>query len=109
LRRQTAARYSQGIWVKKLALPRPRPEAPETLLEVLDRIREDPSFPALAASELATEFQDHKSYSGFKARCEEAYLGELPVERLLSAYKQAMGPRAKNPGAIFMVVVSRNK
>jgi hypothetical protein len=45
------------------------------LLEVLDRIREDPSFPALAASELATEFQDHKSYSGFKARCEEVYLG----------------------------------
>jgi hypothetical protein len=94
---------------KKLAPPPRRPEAPRTLPEVLGRIREDPSFPALAADWLAKEFHDAKSYGGFKARCEEAWHGELSVDRLLSAYKQAMGPRAKNPGAIFMVAVRRNE
>ena len=88
-----------------MALSRPRPEAPKTLLEVLDRIHEDPSFPALAASELATEFQDHKSYSGFKSRCEAAWRGKLSLDQLVSAYQQAIGPRAKNPGAIFMVAL----
>jgi hypothetical protein len=102
LRRHTAARYSQGIWVKKLALPRPRPEAPKTLLKVLGRIREDPSFPALAADWLCHTFGDQKSYSGHKARCEEAWRGELPVDRLVLAYAQATGPKAKNRGAIFM-------
>jgi hypothetical protein len=87
---------------KKLVPPRPRPEAPRTLPEVLTRIREDPSFPALAADWLASALGDRKSYSGFKARCEEAWRGELPVDRLLSAYAQAMGPRAKHPAALFM-------
>jgi hypothetical protein len=105
LRRQTAARYSQGIWIKKLALPRPRPEAPRTLPEVLGRIREDPSYPARAADWLCTALNDRKSYSGFKSRCEAAWRGELNPDQLVSAYQQAIGPRAKNPGAIFMVAV----
>ncbi|HMB03273.1 MAG TPA: hypothetical protein VKP69_05970, partial [Isosphaeraceae bacterium] len=87
---------------KKLVPPRPRPEAPQTLPELLANIRADPSFPSLAADWLASSLQDRKSYSGFKARCEEAWRGELPVPRLLSAYEQATGPRAKNPGALFM-------
>jgi hypothetical protein len=94
---------------KKLAPPRPRPEAPRTLPEVLVRIREDPSFPALAADWLAKTFNDHKSYAGYKARCEEAWRGELEPRRLVAAYEQALGPRAKNPGAIFMVAVRRNE
>ena len=49
----------------KLAPPRPRPEAPKTLPELLGRIREDPSYPALAASGLAAALQDPKSYSGY--------------------------------------------
>jgi hypothetical protein len=86
---------------KKLApLPR-RPEAPRTLPEVLGRIREDPSFPALAADWLSSALQDRKSYSGFKARCEEAWRGELPVERLVAAYEQAMGPKVRNRGALW--------
>ena len=93
---------------KKLAPPRPRPEAPRTLPEVLGRIREDPSFPALAADWLASALQDRKSYSGFKARCEEAWRGELPVPRLVEAYEQATGPKARNRGAIFMVAVRRD-
>jgi hypothetical protein len=47
-------------------------------------------------------FDDHKSYNGFKARCEEAWRGELPVPLLMSAFEQATGPKARNRGALFM-------
>jgi hypothetical protein len=94
---------------KKLAPPPRRPEAPRTLPEVLGRIREDPSFPALAADWLSSALEDRKSYSGFKARCEEAWRGELHPARLVSAYEQAMGPKARNRGAIFMVAVRQKE
>jgi hypothetical protein len=93
----------------KLAPPRPKPAAPQTLPELLGRIREDPTFPALAADWLAKTLGDPKSYSGFKARCEEAWRGELSVSRLVSAYEQAMGPRAKHPAALFMHAVRQNE
>ena len=94
---------------KKLAPLRPCPEAPRTLPEVLSRIREDPSYPALAASGLAAAFQDPKSYSGYLRRCEEAWRGELNPDRLLSAYEQAMSPKARNRGAIFMYAMNRRR
>jgi hypothetical protein len=84
---------------------RPRPETPRTLSEVLGRIREDPSFPAMAADWLSLAFGDRKSYSGFLARCAEAWRGELPVPLLMSAFEQATGPKAKNRGAVFMYAV----
>ena len=64
--------------------------------------------PPAVADWLASVFKDRKSYSGFKARCEEAWWGGCRV-RLLSANEQAMGPRAKNPGAIFMVAVRQKE
>ena len=94
---------------KKLAPLRPCPEAPQNLPELLGRIREDPSYPALAASGLAAALQDQKSYSGYLRRCEEAWRGELNPDRLLSAYEQAMGPKARNRGAIFMVAVRQKE
>ena len=94
---------------KKLAPLRPRPEALRTLPEVLTRIREDPSFPSLAADWLASSLQDRKSYSGFKARCEEAWRGELPVSRLMSAFEQATGPKVRNRGALFMHAVRQKE
>ena len=93
----------------KLAPPRPQPEAPKTLPELLGRIRENPSYPALAASGLAAALQDQKSYSGYLRRCEEAWRGELNPDQLLSAYEQAMGPKARNRGAIFMVAVRQKE
>jgi hypothetical protein len=93
----------------KLAPPRPRPEAPTTLPELLGRIREDPSYPTLAAAGLAAALQDQKSYSGYLRRCEEAWRGELNPDRLLAAYEQAMGPKARNRGAIFMVAVRQKE
>jgi hypothetical protein len=65
-----------------------------------------PSFPALAADWLASALGDRKSCSGFKARC-EAWRGELPVGRLLSAYEQALGPKARNRGALFQSVLKQ--
>src|SRR5512135_3669290 len=94
---------------KKLVPPRPRPAAPRTLPEVLGRIREDPSFPELAADWLSSALQDRKSYIGFKARCEEAWRGDLEPQRLVAAYEQATGPKARNRGAIFMVAVKRRE
>jgi hypothetical protein len=94
---------------KKLAPPPRRPEAPRSVRETLERIREDPSFPALAADWLCRTLGDPKSYAGYKARCEEAWRGELPVDRLVSAYEQATGPKAKNPGALFMVAVRQKE
>jgi hypothetical protein len=93
----------------KLALPRPHLDAPKTLPELLGRIRDDPSYPVLAASGLAVAFQDQKSYSAYFRRCEEAWRGELNPDRLLSAYEQAMGPKARNRGAIFMVAVRQKE
>ena len=94
---------------KKLAPLRPCPEAPRTLARVVGEDREDPSYPALAASGLAAALQDQKSYSGYLRRCEEAWRGELNPDRLLSAYEQAMGPKARNRGAIFMVAVRQKE
>jgi hypothetical protein len=94
---------------KKLAPPPRRPEAPKTLPDLLANIRADPAFPARAADWLASALQDRKSYSGFKARCEEAWRGELNPARLVSAYDQAMGPKARNRGAIFMVAVRQKE
>ena len=93
----------------KLAPLRPQPEAPQTLPELLGRIRQDPSYPALAASGLAAALQDQKSYAGYLRRCEEAWRGELNPDRLLSAYKQATGPKARNRGAIFMIAVRQKE
>jgi hypothetical protein len=94
---------------KKLVPPRPRPEAPKTVRDLLSRIRESPDYPAAAATALARALSDHKSYSGFKARCEEAWRGELPVEQLLLAFEQATGPKARNPGAIFIYAMNRQR
>ena len=78
---------------------------PRTLSEVLGRIRENPSFPAMAADWLSSAFGDRKSYSGFLARCAEAWFGELRVAQLVSVHDQAMGSKAKNRGAVFMYAV----
>jgi hypothetical protein len=77
--------------------------------ELLGRIREDPSYPVLAASGLAAGLRDQKSYSGYLRRCEEAWRGELEPRRLVVAYEQATGPKARNPGAIFMVAVRQKE
>jgi hypothetical protein len=93
----------------KLAPPRPRPAAPRTLPEAIERIREDPSHPGLVAAWLARDLGDPKSYNGFLARCREAWQGLIPVPVLENAYHQATGPKVRNPGAIFQVACQRRE
>jgi Helix-turn-helix domain len=90
--------------LRRLTPPRPRPEIPQTLPELLGRIRESPDYPAAAAQALCQALGDAKSYAGFKARCDAAYLGELCPTQLVSAFEQAMGPKVRNPGAVFQYV-----
>jgi hypothetical protein len=93
----------------KLAPPRPKPKAPQSLPELLANIRTDPSYPAAAAQALCQALGDAKSYAGFKARCDAAYLGELEPRRLVSAYEQALGPKARNRGALFQSVLKQRE
>jgi hypothetical protein len=92
---------------KLLTPPRPRPTPPATLPELLSRVTEDPAFVPMAAHALADEFGDQKSVAGFKARLEEAWRGERPAEALVDAFRQASGPKARNPGAVFMHALRR--
>lgn len=85
-----------------LVPPREKIPAPATLPDLLARIQEDPAFVPLAAQALSLEFRDAKSFSGFKVRLEEAWRGEISVEALTSAYRQAASGKARNPGAVFM-------
>jgi hypothetical protein len=94
---------------KKLAPPPRRPEAPRSVRETLERIREDPSYPALAASGLASLWSDQRSFARYLARLEDAWRGDIPVARLIAAFDQAQGPRAKNPGAIFNHCLSHQR
>jgi hypothetical protein len=89
--------------------PRPKSEAPTTLPGILARIREDPSYPGLAAAWLARDLGDTKSCNGFLARCREAWHGLIPVLVLQDAYRQATGRKVRNPGAIFQVACQRRE
>jgi hypothetical protein len=93
----------------KLKPPAPRPLAPRSLPELLSRIRESPDYPAAAAQALCQALGDAKSYAGFKARCDAAYLGELEPRWLVSAYEQALGPKARNRGALFQSVLKQRE
>jgi hypothetical protein len=94
---------------RRLTPPRPRPVEPRSTSELLVNIRADPSYPAKAATLLAQEFQDQKSWDGFKARCDAAYLGQISPAQLVAAYHQALGPKARNRGAVFNHCLSHRR
>ena len=88
---------------RRLTPPRPRPEEPQTLPELLASIREDPSYPALAADWLCTALKDRKSYSGFKARCEEAWRGESAGGAAAVGIRAGDGPEGQERGCDLYV------
>jgi hypothetical protein len=63
----------------------------------------------MAAQALCRALGDAKSYAGFKARCDAAFRGELEPRRLVSAYEQALGPKARNRGALFQSVLKQRE
>lgn len=76
--------------------PKAPPPPTANTAELLDRLGDDPTYLPMAANALAMEFGDHKSWGGFLVA-----LKGHPPDRLIDAYRQAMGPKAKNRGAIF--------
>lgn len=92
---------------RRLRPPRAPATAPSSTAELLGRLGEDPSFAALAAQRLSEEFGDARSWDGYHALCARAWRGEVPASVLVSAYREACGPRARNRGAILQHAVRR--
>ena len=76
---------------------------PASTAELLGRIRERPAFVPMAAEALARDFDDSKSWKGLHALCRMAFEGVLEPEALQHGYARALGPKARNPGAIFTI------
>lgn len=110
--REIVARTNDPILAKELfARSRPRPEPglpPATTEEMIARLHEDPSYVSRLAENLAQDFDDRKSWNGFYRAVERAWQGEIPLDRLADAYKQAMGPKSRNRGAVFMTAMKRD-
>lgn len=76
------------------------PESPVgSLLEAL--AAGDPNAPMALASRLAREFSDPGSYRYYSRVCGEAWSGGRELASLESAYRQAVGPKARNAGKVF--------
>jgi hypothetical protein len=89
-----------------LTPPAPKPEPPATVEELLSRLREDPAHVATGAAALCRAFDDPRSFAGYHARLAEAWRGERDPAELVEAFRQASGPKAKRPGALFMHCLS---
>ena len=94
---------------KRLAPPRQAPPPPASTAEMLTRIRECPTHVPQAAELLARDLDDRKSWSGYHARCRDAWEGRIEPEALVEAYREAMGPKARVRGAIFMSRLKRRR
>lgn len=80
--------------------PIPTPEDPvPRLLESL--ASGNPNAPMAMAGRLAREFGDRSSYRYYLGKCDEVLTGHRAVESLESAYRQAIGPKAKSPAKVF--------
>jgi helix-turn-helix protein len=92
----------------KILTPRPEPKPePRSTAELLAQIQDRPIHAVWAAEELARAFNDRKSWRGFRAVCERAWRGEFPPDVLVTAWREASGGKARNPGAVFNHVVKR--
>jgi hypothetical protein len=80
---------------------------PATTAELLARIREKPSYVAQATEALVQDLDDRRSWRGLHAICRRAFEGELEPAALVHALGKAKGPKARKPGAIFTLEVSR--
>lgn len=109
--REIVARTNDPILAKELLArtsPRPAPAPPPASTEeLIARLQEDPSYIPRLAEILAQDFDDRKSWTGLCKAVESAWRGEIPLERLADAYRQAMGPKSRNRGAVFMTALKR--
>jgi hypothetical protein len=95
---------------ERLLVPRhvTRPiEGPKTVPELIERLGESPGYPVMGASWIARELGDMKSQAYYTKVLTECWAGTRSPESVLEAYRQASGPKAKNPGAIFVHALKR--
>ena len=82
---------------KLLQPPRPVRVPPATTAELLDRIAEDPTYPAQAAQRLAAEFDDATSWSGYQRCACGPGVGSCPRRRWSRRTARPRGRRYGTP------------
>jgi hypothetical protein len=94
---------------RPVAAPPPLPDTTAALLASLPG--SPPDWPAKAATSLALDFggaKDQALWPEFERICHAAWRGSFPADDLADAYRQATGPRSRNPGAVFAVAIKRH-
>jgi hypothetical protein len=95
---------------RKLLAPPPPPEPPPCTLptaELLWGLPGRPHLVAAVAGRLAMELGDARSFNFYRSVAEAVCSGRQPAEVLLSAWRQAIGPKAALPGAVFTTAWKR--
>jgi hypothetical protein len=72
----------------------------ETLMERL--AAGDANAVPILAGRFVRGFKDQKSFRFYVARLNEVATGVRPVESIIEAYRQAIGPKARKPAAVFV-------
>ena len=105
----TGDRICVGEARRLLGPPRP-PEPPPWSLptaELLSGLPGRPDRVAAAAGRLAAELRDPRSFNFYRSVAESVCAGRQPAEVLVSAWRQATGPKASRPGAVFATAWKR--
>jgi hypothetical protein len=95
---------------RRLLAPPLPPEPPPWSLPTAELLAGLPGRPELvvaAAGRLATELGDVRSFNFYRSVAESVYSRRQPAEVLVSAWRQAIGPKAERPGAVFATVWKR--
>ncbi|HWT77918.1 MAG TPA: hypothetical protein VN648_03870, partial [Candidatus Methylomirabilis sp.] len=66
-----------------------------------------PDRVAAAAGRLASELGDVRSFNYYRSVAESVRSRQQPVEGLVSAWRQAIGPKAVRPGVVFATAWKR--
>jgi hypothetical protein len=95
---------------RRLLAPPLPPEPPPWSLptaELLSGLPGRPDRVAAAAGRLASELRDPHSFNYYRSVAESVCSRRRPVEALVSAWRQAIGPKATRPGAVFATAWKR--
>ena len=92
-----------------LGPPRPAEPPPWSLptAELLLGLPGRPELVAAAAGRLAVELGDVRSFNYYRSVAELVCARRQPAEVLVSAWRQATGPKASRPGAVFATAWKR--
>ena len=87
------------------SIPVSLPNPPATTQEAIQQLpRDSPGTMANVAERLCRDFggaKDRQLWGAIHKLTGQVWRGEVAVDDVLDAYRQAMGPKAKNRGAVF--------